>query len=272
MPWLPHHIKEFEKLKLDWHWHIVHGPSSNAGSTAWCKGNVPGLSTDGTSEYLDWLAKYGGVTVYEQDWWAGGKDEMVNRPIGERNWGKDESVLMQVDVDEFWKAEQLETIVETFEKGKVWQMMKFRCNYFLGPDIIVTGPGGWGDYDEEWLRAWRWKPGMMFDKHEWPILAGNKGSCLQKRYTDAIGLRFNHFSWVTVEQARFKESFYQYPAAEEFWTRLQQNKEWPVDLTKFFYWGINSGIMWSKADLWNNVYPTQKNPYHELWKLTSSKI
>jgi len=258
MPWLPLQCEQFENLNVDWEWHIVHGPAANTGSTAWCGENMAGLSTDGTTAFLQAInLVFDSVKVYEQDWWSGGKDEMVNCPLSNFT---EECVLLQMDVDEFWTAAQMKSILSLFESSPWIDMMKFRCNYFVGPDIIVSSKGGFGDLPEEWLRAWRWKPNMRFDSHEWPVLAGNKGKLLDKDYTEALGLVFNHYSWVLPKQAQYKQEFYRWPAGAEFWSKLQRNKVWPVDLKKFFYWAPDG----SKADLWSNVYPNTRNPFLRL--------
>ena len=76
----------------------------------------------------------------------------------------------------------------------------------------------------------------MFDKHEPPILAGNKGRFMDAPTTSALGLVFDHFSYTTEQQVAYKEKFYGYSNALAHWKRLQKNGEWPTKLKDFLPW------------------------------------
>ena len=54
------------------------------------------------------------VVPISRQFWKGGKDEMVNMPLGDI---RNECVLMQIDSDEIWKPEQLVKIVEQFKSN-----------------------------------------------------------------------------------------------------------------------------------------------------------
>ena len=93
-PFIEKHISTFEKLLFPWHWHIIEGVAALKHDTAWSLANGGhiddtlhnnGLSNDGTSEYLDVLArKYPDrVTIYRKnsgEFWDG-KLEMVQAPL-----------------------------------------------------------------------------------------------------------------------------------------------------------------------------------------------
>lgn len=225
MPWITQHIQIFNRLSpaIDWNWIIVEGAASNTRDTRWCKPNQPRLSADGTTEYLDGLSNHPRVRVIRNKIWDG-KVSMCNAAL---NLAAAPGVLLQVDSDEIWTAVQIEKIVERFATDLV-DVMKFDCNYFIGPNIVTT------DHSADWIRAWRYEPGMQFDTHEPPVLAGNKGLVAPRELTRAAGLMFDHMSYVTIAQVKAKEQFYGYTGATSQWQKLQQNKTWPIPVLRSF--------------------------------------
>lgn len=222
-PWITQHIQVFNRLKIDWRWTIVEGASANTHDTRWCKATPPRLSVDGTSEYIDGLSNHPRVRVIRNKIWDG-KVAMCNAAL---RMATEPGVLLQVDSDEIWTADQIEKIVELF-KTQPFSVMKFDCNYFIGPNIVTT------DHSADWIRAWRYEPGMRFDTHEPPVLAGNKGLVAPRDLTRANGLMFDHMSYVTIAQVKAKEQFYGYTGATGQWQKLQQNKTWPIPVLRSF--------------------------------------
>lgn len=231
-PWIERHLSQFEALKIPWHWHIVHGASMNGGSTRWCRPQAPRLSGDGTTEYLRGIRHRKNVTVYERQRWDS-KDQMVNAPTGNMKAG----VLMQVDSDELWSTEKLEEVVEMFRDHPRIDRAYFHCNYFVGPGIITVGENCYGCNPDEWLRAWRFIPGMRFTSHEPPRLGRSDGIFLPRSATRRMGIIFNHMAYATEKQVSFKEKFYGYKGAVEQWKALQSHPgPWPIKLKRFLPW------------------------------------
>jgi len=144
---------------------------------------------------------------------------------------------MQIDSDEMWTAEQIDKIVQIFEERHDIYRIYFWCRYFLGLDIIATSENGYGNRLGEWLRAFRFEPGMKFEKHEPPVLANNsKGLSLGRDATRGLGLVFDHFAWQLESQAIYKQNFYGHRNAADCWRRLQSNRQWPVNLKNFLPW------------------------------------
>lgn len=171
-------------------------------------------------------------------------------------------ILLERDVDEFHSAQQMERIVKMFEDRPEAMRAFFWCRYFLGSKIITTTTDGYGNRKQgEWLRAFRFLPNMTFSQHEAPILAGNKGVAISRDETRELGLVFDHFAWALESQVYAKEKFYGYKGAVEQWKNLQANTKWPIlDLSKWLSWvGPNAS-----ADLFSNVYPTERNPFENL--------
>lgn len=232
LPWLTHHIAQFNRLQCDWTWHVIEGAAMPNHDTSWCKFQAPRLSKDGTTQYLDGLASHPRVRLYRRPAWDG-KREMVNEPLLGIN---ERCVLVEADADEIWTAEHIEAIVAQFAANPDLGVMRFRCNYFVGPNIVSTKDGTYGNRGDEWTRAWRYEPGMRFLSHEPPNLAGNRGAVMDRHETAALGLYFNHYAYVTEAQIAFKQAYYGYRNAVDQWRRLQANSSWPVRLIDYLPW------------------------------------
>lgn len=250
MPFIKRHLETFEKLSMPWHWHIVEGVADLQGCTGWSKargGRVPNLhrnylSIDGTTEYLDSIRKHHNVSVYSTPWklWSG-KIEMVNLPL---KYMDTPGVLLEVDADEFWTVEQLERIYATFNSSVDLTAMWFRCRFWVGPNLRLQQCGGYADNAAyEWVRAWSFKPGMQFWTHEPPRLVipgihGDRASVkpMRRDETQALGLVFEHYAYLTELQVAWKEIYYGYSGAVESWHRLQLHAQFPVEARQFMPW------------------------------------
>lgn len=237
---LPRQLETFEKLGRDWRWHIIEGVADNVLDTSWVAKIPPRLSRDGTSEWLNSKLKHPNISIHRRQLWNG-KNAMVNAALKTIT---DQCVLMQVDSDEFWTAEQLENICQIYESGEV-DRMRFFCRYFVGDNIVVTTENLFANRVGEWSRSWLFKVGMMSKKHEPPIISGGGTRELTREQTRDLGLVFQHEAYKYEEQLIFKESYYSYNGALEGWKRLQQNKIWPCKLKPFFHW-VEDSVMVDK--------------------------
>ena len=256
-PFIEQHIRAFEKLPFRWHWHIVEGVAELAHDTGWSRahgGRITGelhrngLSKDGTSDYLDELARRfpTNVTVYRKPGGAfwDGKLEMVNAPLANI---REECLLWEVDVDELWTDEQLTFARRLFLARPDKTAAYFFCHYFVGPNLVTTTRDTYGNNTSyEWLRAWRFKPGCRWLAHEPPRLCqpNARGEWADvatlnpflHRETEALDLVFQHFAYATEAQLAFKEVYYGYAGAVEQWRGLQAQKQFPVRLRDHFAW------------------------------------
>jgi predicted O-methyltransferase YrrM len=257
-PFIRHHIEEFKKLSGDWHWHIVEGVAALKYDTAWSVpngGKIPddmhrkGLSKDGTTEYLNELIQNnpGKVTVYRlqggQIW--DGKVAMVSAPLP---YIKEECILVQVDSDELWRAEQLETLRDMFAENPSRTGAYMHCHYFVGPRKFVPQLNVWATDPHDWPRAWRYQPGMKWWSHEPAALANAQGQDVvrinpfTRDETLARGVYFEHFSYVLAEQVRFKQNYYGYKDAVKKWENLQLTKG-PVKPKDYLPWANRDGVI-----------------------------
>ena len=237
MPFLPMQLATLNRINtslVDWHWHIIEGTAANTGSTAWCRPQYEGFSRDGSAELLKLWFDHPRISICGKRYWKGGKDEMCNHALQNI---KEPGILLQVDIDELWTPDQLETLVSFFAAYDKIKCARFFCRYFVGPNIITTSENAYGNNPGEWLRAFRFEPGMRFLSHEPPRILGCMEPYATREQTREVGLVFDHWSYVFEHQVAYKERFYGYPNAVAHWRRLQENRNWPVtDLSHFLPW------------------------------------
>jgi glycosyltransferase involved in cell wall biosynthesis len=288
-PFIRHHIEVLRQLPFRWHWHIVEGAAELVHDTAWSKstgGELPtdqhhgGLSKDGTTAYLDQLAsEYSNeVSIYRppagQHW--DGKTAMVAEPLRHIF---EECVLWQMDADELWTAEQMKRCRDMFlrspEKAAAW----FWCHYFVGPELVVASRNCYSQNpNQEWLRAWRYRPGMKWLTHEPPVLAERlndgtwmdvaAGPTFSHRETEAAGLVFQHFAYVTEAQLSFKERYYGYSGAIEAWRALQLRRDFPLRLKEVFPWVTDETVIHTTQSMGVHALAGQ-DPVTGKWHFSS---
>lgn len=234
-PWIFFHLPIFNRLKCDWTWRVAHGVAANVKDTRWMRPQDPRLSNDGTTEYLHEIARqHPRVKLTERTLWQG-KTEMVNACLDD---APAPCVVLQIDSDEIWTAEQIDAIVSIFEANRRIDSMQFWCRYYLGHNIVIGPRDGnsYGCRKTEWTRAWRVsRTDQRFVTHEPPVMSG----CTLKMGRDetlGYGLEFDHFAYATRRQVEYKERVYGYQGAVGGWEKLQENKVWPVKLKPFMPW------------------------------------
>lgn len=261
MPFIRHHLKIFKNLSSysPWHWHIVEGVAALSHDTAWSiqsGGKVPDealkntLSTDGTTEYLDEVKRdYPDlITIYRKPMgqlWDG-KLEMVQAPLANIH---NECLLWQIDVDEFWTAEQIESVAKEFQRNPLKTAAWYWCNFYVGPKAVVYTRNCYSQNPkQEWLRTWKFKLGDRWDAHEPPTLSrilpdGTKTDVgkinpMLHHETELLGAVFEHHAYVRESQVAFKEKYYGYVGAVKSWRHLQQDIGilGDVPLGQYFPW------------------------------------
>jgi len=243
MPFLPMQLATFNRMDtslVDWHWHIVEGAASNTGSTRWCQPQIPRFSRDGSNALLHTWLNHPRISIRSRMMWEGGKDEMFNAALGDVF---EPGVLLQVDVDELWTPEQLETLAGFFNAYPEIVCARFFCRYFVGPNLIVTSADTYGNKSGEWLRAWRFTPGMKLRSHEPPVLDGALSPCASREQTKECNLVFDHWSYVFEHQVAYKEEFYGYRDAVKHWKRLRDFGKFPAKLGDFLPWVNDEAVV-----------------------------
>lgn len=229
MPWITHHLPVLNQLPFDWTWHVVEGTATPTHCTSWCKPIPPSLSTDGTHEYLRSIAHHPRIRLYEKPQWDG-KISMVNAPLP---FIRESCLLWEIDCDEIWTTCKIEQVIGMF-KDRPENCINFNCRFFVGPNLILKRiPNTYANHDEwEWRRVFRFEPGMLFERHEPPVMAGVP----QKIFQLPFWFGFDHYAYALESQVAFKEKYYGYPGGVDGWRRLQANQSWPAKLRDFFPW------------------------------------
>lgn len=239
MPWICSIFIEMTRIMdRPWTLHFIEGAAMNKGSTAWMNAQAPRLSKDGTTQFLDSLAWHPNVRIHRAARWES-KDAMVNAPLeGCRNPISETCVLIQVDSDECWRADHIQEICRLFDADPELMLMRFQCRYFVGPDRVIVSKTGWTQEAHAWTRAWRFRPGMRWTRHEPPVLGQNAGKVMSRAETERRGLIFDHHAYTTEAQVRLKAELYGplYADALDGWRRLQRHAEFPTQLKPFFGW------------------------------------
>lgn len=253
MPFVSWHYPILRQLKLDWHWHVVEGVAAPRGCTSWCAEIAPRLSKDGTTQYLKDLAGFDKrVThiAYADNFAWPGKVSMFNEALSGIEDGC--YILIQVDSDEIWSADQLDTVHGLLRWTEAHaNCCHFRCRYFVGPDLTITSKEGFGNHAAyEWKRAWRVERGVRFATHEPPCLEGFDERPWTQDQTSRMGLVFDHFAYATREQMAFKQTYYAgrhnpnrklYARAVEGWEALQKATMPVSDLSRYLLW-VGPGV------------------------------
>jgi hypothetical protein len=151
-------------------------------------------------------------------------------------------ILMQIDVDEIWNINKLKEILCFAENNEGFDGMMFKCNYYVGSDLIITNENGYGDMWYEWCRLWKIKNKTTWISHEPPRIKGCV-NFLTKQFTKNKDWIFDHYAYVNENQLKFKENFYGYINALNNWKSLQKQTDFPVLLRNFFPWVSDNALV-----------------------------
>jgi hypothetical protein len=287
MPFIQYHIEIFKQLPFKWHWHIVEGAAELKHDTSWSLANggklLPkfyknGLSIDGTTEYLNKLQKEypKNITIYRKDGgktWDG-KTEMVNAPL--KNI-KEECLLWHLDSDEIWTLDQFIKGRELFMLYPEKTAAFYLCNFFVGPNLVLNNIGSYANnLKTEWLRTWRYRPGDSWIAHEPPMLGRKlndnpeftdlaKIDPFIHAHTEAAGLVFQHYAYVTKDQILFKEKYYGMNDLLNRWENLNKLTKFPVKLNDYFPWVDTLTLVYNSEIL--KVKPLLGNISNEKFSL-----
>lgn len=274
-PFIRYHLDILKQLPFPWHWHIVEGVAALKHDTAWSValgGKVSstlhraGRSNDGTTEYLDEIAQEDPrITLYrkpEGEFWDG-KREMVNAPLSSI---QTECLLWQIDVDELWTVQQIQSMHQMFINNPNKTAAYFWCDYFVGEQLVISSRNCYSQNPaQEWLRVWRYEPGMEWAAHEPPRLVKDFNDEEQNvaelapfthSETQRAGLVFQHFAYVTESQLQFKETYYGYTDAVTQWQSLQEQQTFPLLLRDYFAWVEDDTLVETTQDC--GVVPIMK--------------
>jgi hypothetical protein len=148
---------------------------------------------------------------------------------------------MQIDVDEIWKSETLREILH-FSKTMDYPALFFKCNFFVGPNLVIVNENCYGNKSDEWIRLWKIREPTYWITHEPPSIKGITPS-YNRDFTKKKNWIFNHYAYTYPEQIQFKENFYGYRNAFKHWSELQTLQNFPVLAAKYLPWVRDNAII-----------------------------
>ena len=135
-------------------------------------------------------------------------------------------------------------MLELFENSPDRHWASFWCDYVVGPNLHITSRDTYGNHSAyEWLRIWRFTPGMHFSSHEPPRLGVEHLPGFTNGETERHIGTFLHPAYMLRKQVAFKEQYYGYAGAVAGWERLQANKVFPCYLREFFPWVKDGAVV-----------------------------
>ena len=159
-------------------------------------------STDNTSAILD---KYN-VPTFHGRW----KEKTEEANVAMMLVPPDTDFVWCVDADEIWKSETIQRVRMILDDDSVDSMSFKAISFYGGFDRYMTG------FEEnfEVHRIQRYYPGARFATHRPPTILAPDGKPWRSRRhidhnrTDAMGLRFYHYSYVFPMQMQMKAAYY----------------------------------------------------------------
>ena len=183
LPFIRYHINQFNTLgsELRWQWHIVEGVAFGRAHHLYPYSTKPipasfytrkGRSVDGTSGYIDALALRfpGKVVIHRRHAWRD-KVEMLNAVLTHIS---SPVVLMQIDVDELWTANQITKAFYLLHRNRT-ACAYFHCHFHITPELLTYSTNVYSHRNDiEWLRMWSYRPGMLWIAHAPPKLVSKE--------------------------------------------------------------------------------------------------
>lgn len=210
---------------------VVEGAAPGARNIA----TPDGHSRDGTLEVLrqfkadeDPDGKVVVVTAeddgHADGFWPGEKDEQ-SRAYAARATG---NYLWQVDIDELYRAEEMERVLALLARDPSITAMTFRQISFWGGleywvDGVYLRRGA-----TYYHRLFKWGPGYTYAAHRPPTVLDESGRDLRARHwlsgpaTERLGIRLYHYSLLLPKQVIEKCDYY----ANAEWARRSGALEW----------------------------------------------
>jgi hypothetical protein len=193
-----------------------------------------GHSMDGTMEVLrrfqreeDPEHKLTIVTAEDEGhpngFWPGEKHEM-SQAYAKRVTG---NYLWQIDVDEFYRQEDMPAILEMLNRG-VDAVTFPTLSFWGGMECVEDGEYMRVHKGREFHRLFRWENGFRYATHRPPTVVDLQGRDLRRgvwvraAHLEKIGIHLYHYSMLLPKQVREKCSYY----SKVDWASFQEMERW----------------------------------------------
>ena len=210
---------------------VVEGAVPGAASIA----DSNGHSNDGTLKILKNLKKQHDpdnklhiITAedegYSNGFWPGEKDEQ-SKAFAKRATG---NYLWQVDIDEFYKSEDIKTVINILVNDPTITAVSFKMITFWG-ELDYTCDGWYLRRGaNQFHRLFKWKTGYDYSTHRPPTVLNENGvdlreiNWLNAKELERKGIYLYHYSLLFPKQVHEKCIYYQ----EAEWAKRENAKEW----------------------------------------------
>ena len=262
--------------------------------------NPDGHSQDGTLEILREIKRHGDpknkITIitaedegHPNGFWPGEKLEQ-SRAYAKRATG---NYLWQVDIDEFYKDEDIESIKKILEDDPDITSISFKQQQFWGGfDYLVDG---WllKRGAEEFHRLFKWGLGFEYASHRPPTVTDSRGidtrklKWLRAKHTKKLGIYLYHYSFVFPKQVAEKADYYknaewsQRKKADWWANEVFMNLEDPFSVFSV-YWDISwlkrfkgnhpAQILLLIKDIRSGILPVRTRQTKDIEKLLNKPV
>jgi len=200
------------------------------GDAAWATPN--GSSTDNTVQIIrEFPDPENKIKLIESDGFWDGKTEMTNE------WSKHMTgdYIWVISTDEFYFEEDVKKILNLLNT-QIPDQVDFYANHFwgdFGHCIDEFTGASWGN-DTPWERIFRHVRGAKWARHEPPWylhpdgLLTNQKRLITRDQTLNLGIKMNHYAFVSEKQINFKQRFYKNESYGPLWNEWKKNHNIPL--------------------------------------------
>ena len=173
-----------------------------------------GKSTDNTCYIIKYYIKDKPKFFFkEADGFWDGKTNMLNYWFENSQEIYDVDYIWQIDTDEFYSEKNIEKIVNLLQVESP-SRVDFFANHFWGDFwhcIDERSDGFWAN-QLPWMRIFKINKKSKWISHEPPNMSFDEYHKVISKYdTLNLGIKMNHYSYVTEDQVKFKSKFYNCP-------------------------------------------------------------
>ncbi len=259
-----------------------------------------GHSDDGTLELLREIKKNedgeNKITIvtaedegYPNGFWPGEKHEQ-SRAYAKRATG---NYLWQVDIDEFYKDEDIESIKKVLECDPEITAISFKQHQFWGGFDYLVDSWLLKRGAEEFHRLFKWGPGYKYISHRPPTVTNDHEAdmrgikWLRAKQTKKMGIYLYHYSFVFPKQVMEKADYYknaewsQRKKAEWWANEVFMNLEDPFSVFSV-YWDVSwlkkfkgkhpSQILYLVRDIEQGMLQVKQRHTDDIEKLLQSPV
>jgi hypothetical protein len=186
-----------------------------------------GKSTDNTCNIIkDYIRDKPKFFFKEADGFWDGKTNMLNYWFENSKEIHNVDYIWQIDTDEFYSNENINKIVNLLITEQP-SRIDFFANHFWGDFnhcIDERSDGKWANLIP-WMRIFKINEKSKWISHEPPNMHFNEYQKIISKYeTLKLGIKLNHYSYITEDQVIFKSKFYNAPDKIKLFNEWQSNK------------------------------------------------